>query len=217
MTKERGSVPLMPLMLLIGAIALEFGIPAALAQHTIVEGAGGPVAGAQGQLGAPTGSRPRAVPRQAVRAFEIDRLLGVNPDFWQGNWSRISGSGGMIEQARFVGAETLRIGAPDPANWATPLIPELVEAGVKLDLVTLPSAMPQQNATWIKEFLVRYPGSVAMVEGPNEPNNWGVNYASKSGVEGAVAWQRDFYAMMKADPVTADLPIYGMSSFPVVA
>jgi hypothetical protein len=155
--------------------------------------------------------------RQALPARAVANLLGVQPDLNQGNWASIEGSGGMIEQARFVGAGILRVNVPDPDNWATPHLSQLVAAGLRLNFIAAPYAPPDRNVLWIKDFLTQFPGSVAFVEGPNEPNNFAVEYAGETGVGAAVRWQADFYAAMKADPVTAHIPVYGLASFPKIA
>ena len=171
----------------------------------------------QAQAGAAPRASAQTTARQAIPARAVTNLLGVQPDLNQGNWASIEGTGGMIEQARFVGAGILRVSVPDPDNWATPNLPQLVAAGLKLDFIAAPYAPPDRNALWIKDFLTQFPGSVALVEGPNEPNNFAVEYAGETGVSAAMRWQADFYAAMKADPVTAHVPIYGLASFPKVA
>jgi hypothetical protein len=59
-------------------------------------------------------------------------------------------------------------------------------------------------------------GALLAFEGPNEPNNWGVDYnGEKGGRDGswkAVAnFQRDLYAGVKADPVLKSYPVFGIS------
>lgn len=201
-------------------VALAVGCVSFAAVAQLREGATpNPAPAAQARRGDAAGLRAGTAFKsvRAVRASTVDQLLGVNADLMQGNWSSIAGPGGMLEQVKFIGAETIRVGVPDPAHWTAPMMQELVAAGIKFDLVVIPSESPGQNVAWIKDFLLRYPGSVTMVEGPNEPNNWGVSFNNKTGVEGAVLWQNEFHRIMNDDPVTARLPVYGMSSYPVVA
>ncbi len=58
-------------------------------------------------------------------------------------------------------------------------------------------------------------GALLAVEGPNEPNNWPVNYngaVSSKETSMPIAWfQRDLYAAVKADPRLARLPVFHSS------
>lgn len=54
------------------------------------------------------------------------------------------------------------------------------------------------------------------IEGPNEPNNWGITYNGEQGGRG-LSWlpvaklQRDLYAAVKADAVLKDVPVWSLS------
>jgi hypothetical protein len=149
----------------------------------------------------------------ALRASDVDRALGIQPDLVNGNWSTIPA---MIDQARYAGVDTLRIAAPTTNN-PYGQFDTLAEAGFKLEFVADTRVSPQDNVAAIADFIIKHPGSVAFVEGPNEPNNFNVNYAGMSGIPAAVAWQANFYAAMNANPVTAGIFVAGMSSWPAVA
>ena len=55
------------------------------------------------------------------------------------------------------------------------------------------------------------------VEGPNEPNNWGVTYGGEAGGGRAPSWlavaklQRDLYAAVKHDPALKKYPVWSIS------
>jgi choice-of-anchor C domain-containing protein len=153
---------------------------------------------------------------QATRASAVDNALGIQTDLTTGNWSSIPE---MIAQATYIGAETVRVLSPTANNWTVKYgyVDQLANAGVKLDFLPDTSVSPGENASAIAAFLTAHPGSVRLIEGPNEPNNWGVNYAGQSGVAGAQAWQHDFYAALKANPMTAPIAVAGVSSYPAVA
>ena len=149
--------------------------------------------------------------KPALRAYDVDNALGVHTDITQGNWSDIDT---MIAQARYAGIDTLRVGVPSPNNaWTSPYLDTLAKAGLKLEMLVDTRETPQANAALIAGFVKAHPGSVSFVEGPNEPSNWGVDYAGKSGTAGAQAWQKEFYAAMNADPATADITVAGPSSW----
>ncbi|GJD64254.1 calcium-binding protein [Methylobacterium frigidaeris] len=149
--------------------------------------------------------------QKALRAYDVDNALGVHTDITQGNWSDVST---MISQATYAGIDTMRVGVLSPNNaWTAPYVDALVGANLKLDFLVDTSVTPAANAAAVASFVKAHPGSVSFVEGPNEPSNWGVTYAGKTGMAGAQAWQADFYAAMKANPVTSAIPVAGPSSW----
>jgi hypothetical protein len=127
----------------------------------------------------------------AVRAADIDHALGANSDLAYGNWTSIPD---MISQAKYAGIDTLRMGVPTaatgPVYYAN--LEQIAAAGLKLDLVVDTADTPANNVADIAEFLKRHPGSIAFIEGPNEPNNWGVTYAGKTGVDSPLTKCRRF-------------------------
>ena len=60
-------------------------------------------------------------------------------------------------------------------------------------------------------------GALLAVEGPNEPNNWGVTYKGEAGGGRAPSWlavaklQRDLYQSVKSDPVLKKYPVWSLS------
>jgi len=147
--------------------------------------------------------------QRAVRVSTVDHALGVHTDMTQGNWSDIDT---MIAQARYAGIDTMRVPVPVPGAWFASPVARLAEAGLKVEMVVDTSLSPQANAAAVAAFVKAHPGSLAFVEGPNEPSNWGVNYGGQGGMQGARLWQNDFYAAMNADPVTRDIVVSGPSS-----
>ncbi len=60
-------------------------------------------------------------------------------------------------------------------------------------------------------------GALLAIEGPNEPNNWGLTYQGEKGGGGAPSWlavaklQRDLYQAVKSDPVLKKYPVWSIS------
>jgi hypothetical protein len=58
-------------------------------------------------------------------------------------------------------------------------------------------------------------GAMLEAEGPNEPNNFGFTYQGRpcnnGSFLGCAIYQRDLYAMVKADPLLAGFPVLGMT------
>ncbi len=59
-------------------------------------------------------------------------------------------------------------------------------------------------------------GALIAIEGPNEPNNWGITYQDKKGGRD-LSWlpvaklQRDLYNAVKSDPVLGNYPVWNLS------
>ena len=60
-------------------------------------------------------------------------------------------------------------------------------------------------------------GALVALEGPNEPNNWGVTYQGQAGGGRAPSWmavarlQRDLYRAVKSDPALKAYPVWSLS------
>ncbi len=60
-------------------------------------------------------------------------------------------------------------------------------------------------------------GALVALEGPNEPNNWGVTYQGEAGGGKAPSWmavaklQRDLYRAVKSDPALKKYPVWSIS------
>lgn len=150
---------------------------------------------------------------QAARASDFENSLGVQPDLNQGNFTNLEE---IMAQAREAGIETLRLLMPTSNNWTTAegFAQTLASAGFKLALIANTANTPEQNVAAVEGLLASHPGSVRMVEGPNEPNNEPFSYAGQTGNAAAVAWQADFKAALDASPSASAVPVYGFISFP---
>ena len=60
-----------------------------------------------------------------------------------------------------------------------------------------------------------YPGSILAIEGPNEVNNWPVNYAGTTGIPAAQAFQNDLFTAVHASPLLSRIPVVALTSWPV--
>ena len=94
---------------------------------------------------------------------------------------------------------------------------DLGRAGVRITLGVEPlGGSPAEIRDKIKAINAAAPGSIDAVEGPNEPDLFWTKPPSRSyhGQEfpaGVVAFQKDLFATLKADPATAGLTIIGPS------
>lgn len=154
----------------------------------------------------------------AIRAADIDGSFGINIELLQGNYG--SSFQALTDKTTYIGADIVRAAVTSPDNWIEQygVYGNIVAAGIKLDFTALTSDTPQENTDAIAAFITEHGAdSVAFVEGPNEPDHFGVNYGGQTGVAGAQLWQSDFYDAMNANTITANIPIAGMSNYPFIA
>jgi hypothetical protein len=101
-------------------------------------------------------------------------------------------------------------------DGSLPHVPDWIlahqKAGVRLSLLTnhnIPETIAMAKT-------LQAAGALLAVEGPNEPNNWPVEYGGqKSGYETTALpiaqYQRDLYKAVKAEPTLKDVPVFHTS------
>src|SRR4051812_16161533 len=115
---------------------------------------------------------------------------------------------------QYVGITHVRDVLPE-LNWeAESRFQDASEAGLQFDLFVDGSVALPDTMARLKQFVGRYPGRLAVIEGPNEINNWPVKYRGLTGMEAAAALQNDLYDGARADPLLTKVPIYNYSGFP---
>ncbi len=144
-----------------------------------------------------------------MSASSFVQSIGVNVhlNYFDTNYANAAS---VAADIKYLGITYVRDVLPssDPASLAP--YAALAAAGVKFDLIVaaggnVPS-MAQVKAE-LDAFETRYPGSIASVEGPNEPNIWPIQYGGKSGTAAAVQFQADLYRTVKADPLLAGVQV----------
>ena len=150
-------------------------------------------------------------PTTAVRAGDFLRSIGAN--------SSISRRGETLEKttsaARYIGLGWIRAGYEGDIPLQD-LIDLHARTGVRFsyglgsggaDIPRLLDGARRLAAA----------GALLAVEGPNEPNNWGVTYGGEAGGGRAPSWlavarlQRDLYQAVKGDPILKKYPVWSIS------
>lgn len=153
--------------------------------------------------------------------------VGVNTHFGQGQpWEK---AGPALAS---LGIRHIRDDAP-PANPAHAYA-SLATAGLKLCALTGALALPSgadpkdfvaRSAAHLEDVITRlesyeasYPGTLAAIEGQNEPNaRSAITHDGKKGMDAAIAWQDDLYDRVKASARLCHLPVYQFSGQPNAA
>jgi RTX calcium-binding nonapeptide repeat (4 copies) len=141
---------------------------------------------------------------KAVRAADFLDTMGVNTHFHQaGQYDDIARSVAALD---YLGIDHVReADIPDP-EWDA-----LAAAGAKVDLFVYPGRSPADNVADIKALVQKHPGLVRSIEGPNEVDLWQVNYAGKTGLAGAQAYQAELFRLVNAEPLLKDIPVFNFS------
>jgi hypothetical protein len=86
--------------------------------------------------------------------------------------------------------------------------------GIKFDFVVDGSVDPAKSVERLDQFYNAFPQHINAIEGPNEVNNWPVNYSGLTGTQAAAALQNTLFDSTKADPLLKDIPVYNYTGFP---
>ncbi|MGZ2424256.1 hypothetical protein ACVIRM_003218 [Rhizobium laguerreae] len=155
---------------------------------------------------------------QAVRTNDIIRSFGIDThiDYTDGKYSNV---GEVVKALDYLGLDTVRDHAPNSAsdpNGQTHL-GDAAEAGVQFVFSAQREVDPATVAQRLHAFVQAHPGSVVGIEGPNEVNNWPVSYHGLSGQAAAVAYQKDLFAAVSADPLLKNIPVLGFTGYTVAS
>ena len=126
--------------------------------------------------------------------------------------SRYANMAQVIHTLQYVGITHVRDGALWHGNQGQASYGVLARTGVKFDLF-FNRNLPVQIAE-VQHFVATYPGSVDAIEGPNEVNNFPVQYLGEKGTAGAIAYQNALYQQVKADPVLNQIPVVNFTDWP---
>ncbi len=104
---------------------------------------------------------------------------------------------------------------PTPTVRAT--FGDAADAGVKFVFVSGRDDTPATVVQRLHAFVEAHPGSIVGIEGPNEVNNWPVAYKGLSGEAAALAYQKDLFNAVNADPLLKDIPVLGFTGYTVAS
>jgi hypothetical protein len=151
---------------------------------------------------------------QAERVADFLDTIGINVhvEYTDGDYADI---GAVIADLAYLGVRYVRDGNLDPNNQGQASYGIAADAGIMFTLHT--GGDPYESVQRIHDFVVDHPGSVSAIEGPNEVNNWPIEYDGLTGDEAAIAFQTDLFEAVNADPLVADIPVYGVTSWPELA
>ena len=138
--------------------------------------------------------------------------LGVNVhvEYTDGKYAN---TGNVIADLSFLGINHVRDATLNPSNQGQGSYDSLAAAGIKFDLF-FQGNDPASSLALVNSFVARHPGAVSMIEGPNEVNNFPINYAGLSGNAAAVAYQGALYSAVKADGALNGVPVANLTSYP---
>ena len=141
--------------------------------------------------------------------------LGVNVhvEYTDGKYANASN---VISDLGYLGIHNVRDAALNPSNQGQGSYDTLAAAGVKFDMFLQGNGLSSTLAL-IDGFAARHPGAVAMIEGPNEVNNFPIWYKGSGGDSAAIAYQSDLYAAVHHDAALAGVPVANLTSYPDLA
>ena len=143
---------------------------------------------------------------------ELAAAIGVNVHLTYDR-SPYRQTAAVVDALRYLGVTRVRDYAPERGRTDV-RYDTLAAAGIGFDLF-VPDQPSRVDAVDALER--RHKGAVAAIEGPNEINNFPVQYDSKSGLSAARALQAALFHTVRARPALADKPVYMFTGYPVDA
>ena len=141
--------------------------------------------------------------------------LGVNVhmEYTDGKYASTSN---VIADLSYLGITHVRDATLNPSNQGQGSYDALASAGIKFDLF-FQGNDPASSLALVNAFVARHPGAVSMIEGPNEVNNFPINFAGLSGNAAAVAYQGALDTAVRSDAALNGVPVANMTSYPDLA
>ncbi|GAA3072970.1 hypothetical protein GCM10010520_20280 [Rhizobium viscosum] len=155
---------------------------------------------------------------QATRITDVIDSFGIDThiDYTDGKYSNIAE---VVKALGYLGLDTVRDHAPTPASdpYGQGHLGDAADAGVKFVFVSGRDDTPATVVQRLHAFVEAHPGSIVGIEGPNEVNNWPVAYKGLSGEAAALAYQKDLFNAVNADPLLKDIPVLGFTGYTVAS
>ncbi|MEK1898990.1 MAG: calcium-binding protein, partial [Rhizobium sp.] len=155
---------------------------------------------------------------QATRINDVIDSFGIDThiDYTDGKYSNIAE---VVKALGYLGLDTVRDHAPTPASdpYGQGHLGDAADAGVKFVFVSGRDDTPATVVQRLHAFVEAHPGSIVGIEGPNEVNNWPVAYKGLSGEAAALAYQKDLFNAVNADPLLKDIPVLGFTGYTVAS
>jgi hypothetical protein len=151
-----------------------------------------------------------SIPAARVTGF-LDSL-GVNTHLNYTDGAYINYAS-VISDLAYLGIHQLRDATPDPANTGSyqhhvTALNAVAAAGNAFDFITSAGKPLGVSLAQISAIAAAHPGSIVGIEGPNEINNEPVTYQGLKGSAAAIAYQRDLFAAVNANPNLSAVPVY---------
>jgi len=155
---------------------------------------------------------------QAIRINDVIDSFGIDThiDYTDGKYSNIAE---VVKALGYLGLDTVRDHAPTPVSdpYGQGHLGDAADAGVKFVFVSGRDDTPATVVQRLHAFVEAHPGSIVGIEGPNEVNNWPVAYKGLSGEAAALAYQKDLFNAVNADPLLKDIPVLGFTGYTVAS
>ncbi len=161
-----------------------------------------------------TGGRTSSA-QPTMRAADFLDTIGVNVHvtYTDSSYVKIDA---VVAALRYLGVNHVRDYSLSPGGQGQASYGRLARAGIRFNLFQQGGDVAAA-VDRMQTFVQIFPGSIASIEGPNEVNNFPIRYGGLTGDAAAKAFMAAFYDAIKAVPSLADIPVYGITSWPEFA
>jgi hypothetical protein len=128
----------------------------------------------------------------------------------------------IVADMAYLGLSSVRVPAIGQTGYAVAFYNTLTAAGLKFDWL---AGGPADNTTaglnaslaQLDAFLKANPAAISTIEGPNEVDNFPITFNGLTGTAAAVAYQQALYKALKANPLTASIPVLNFTGAPAAS
>lgn len=150
---------------------------------------------------------------QTTQQFLASLGVNVHVEYNDGKYADVDR---VVGGLAYLGISNVRDATLNPYNQAQWAYDYLASFGIKFNLFFQGTDLPL-SIRLVEEFLQRHPNAVAMIEGPNEVNNFPISFNGLSGNVAAVEYQSALYAAVRASAVLNGVPVANLTSWPDLA
>lgn len=151
----------------------------------------------------------RAVQRNWTAADILDSIgVNLHLPYEDGNYRDVEA---VLRCLGYLGIRHVRDWNLNPDHFGQDRYDVVAERGFRFDLLISGALDIAESLDSVAAFRQRHPGSVAAIEGPNEVNNWPIDFQGESGDDAALLFQPALFEAVKADARLTGVPVFSLT------
>lgn len=147
----------------------------------------------------------------AIRSADFINSIGVNVHL---NGFSAAKSTDFTTALAYLGVDLVRTGANADMLLNGGLLSRMAKSGIDFDIVLPGRISPEVTVAALAKFEQAHPDSIVAIEGPNEINNFPIEYEGLTGAAAGLAFLNDAVAEIDRWSTLADVQTYDLTGVP---